>query len=83
MPNWPMRTRWKRGEAVLEALAGRADVEVLDESLVVHAGAVVGDRDALGENLDANFSGVGVEGVVHQLAQQLDALGVELLAEDG
>ncbi len=65
----------------MEDFVLRADDEIFLEAGLVHSRSVVADFDAVWLDRDPDLRGVGVVSVVDQLAQQLDALGVEALAD--
>src|SRR5919106_1325278 len=58
-----------------------ADDEILLESFQVHAGSVVLYRDGFGGDDYPNFCGIGIVGIVDQLADELDAFRIETLAD--
>ncbi len=67
--------------AGMEFLFRGPDVEVLPKAFEIHSGAIVGHLDPVLRQHDPHLGGIGIVGVVHELPDQLDALGIQLLAD--
>jgi len=58
----------------------RTDDKILFQSFEIHALAIVSDHDFIRCDLDIDFCGICIIGIVDQLPQELDAFCVQALS---